>query len=139
MEEDIYEEDTALKALKELLTAPLVKPQVTALVDNRVYPIVAPDSTESPYLVFSQLDEQGISTKDGFVPSGWSFSVEVYADNVLDAKKLSRAVRRSVNQKTVEVGDLGKMLFEFSDEVDDYDQTRELITIGLNFRAYPTN
>lgn len=139
MEEDIYEEDTALKALKELLTAPLVKPQVTALVADRVYPIVATDSVNSPYLVFSQLDEQGISTKDGFVPSGWSFSVEIYADTVLDAKKLSRAVRRSVNQKTVEIGDLGKMLFEFADEVDDYDPTRELITIGLNFRAYPTN
>ena len=139
MEEDIYEGDTALKAIKELLTAPLVKPQVTALVGDRVYPIVAPDSVDSPYLVFSQLDEQGISTKDGFVPSGWSFSVEVYAQTVLDAKKLSRAVRRSVSQQIIEVGDLGKMLFEFSDEVDDYDPTRELITIGLNFRAYPTN
>ncbi len=136
---DPQNQDPPIIALRQLLTAPAAAPLIAPLIEDRMYPVQAPDSTPAPYVVYSQLSEEMTPTKDGNVPNGWAFDVAIYADNALAAKKIGRAVRNAVAEKTTTVEGIGKLLLVFDDEMDlDYDAKRELFTIGLMFRAFKT-
>jgi hypothetical protein len=137
--EDLHPENAALLSIMELLDQAGNTPSLASMIEDRKYPVFAPDSTPSPYLVFSQLDEETISTKDGEIPNGWSFQVSVYADTVLHAKKIARAVRRAINGKEWNVEGVSNMFFRFNNELDDYNEKRELVITSLEFRAFKIN
>lgn len=137
--EDLTPDQTALLGVIQLLNRPGLTPSLTSLIGDRRFPVVAPDSTPSPYVVFGQIEEEYSSTKDGEIPNGWSFQVLCYADNILDAKKIARAARRAINGQTADIEGVSKMYFSFTDEMDDYNEKRELFIVALNFRAYQNN
>lgn len=139
MEEDNLD-DIAIQAIVELLTGDNAPPQINTVFADRIFPVVAPDNSLPPYLVFSQLDEQTVSTKDGDIPNGWSFDIAIYAADYLSLKKGARAVRLAVNGKDTTVEGIGKIHLLFENESQEvFDPTRELLTLVLEFRGVPTN
>ena len=129
-------EDPAVIAIYDLLTGPGVSPWVTTKIGDRMYPVQAPDATPPPYLVYSQLGEEVVSTKDGNIPNGWSFDVQIFAESSFHASKIGVAVRKSIDGKTTAVEEIGDLYLSFVDEMDmGFDEKRNLFVIGLNFRA----
>jgi len=133
------EEDPAIIAIPQLLTGVGASALIAEKLGNRIYPVQAPDSTPPGYLTFSQLGAEVITTKDGDIPNGWSFDISIFTTNVLDAKRIAREVIRTLSNQVTAVEGLGNLRLSYVDEIDTgYDETRELFTIGLEFRAKKT-
>lgn len=129
-------EDIPIVAIYDLLTGAGANPSIAATVGDRMYPVQAPDQTEAPYLTYSQLSEDVTSTKDGNVRNGWDFDVQIFATNLLDTRKIARAVRRTLSEMTTEVETLGTLRLIYVEEIDGgFDEKLELFTTALFFRA----
>jgi hypothetical protein len=77
-----------------------------ALVNNRVFPDVAPENTVRPYITYQQVGGQGVNFVDPTAPSKKNarIQINVWADKRSDAAILSRQVEdtlRNVSQATV--------------------------------------
>lgn len=65
-----------------------------ALVNDRVFPDVAPEQTPRPYITYQQVGGESVNFIDSAVPSkkNGRFQINVWADSRLDAAPLSRLV-----------------------------------------------
>lgn len=53
---------------------------IQALVGSRIFPTQRPQESGFPAIVYSQLSEDRIETKDISIPNGHRFTLELYAD-----------------------------------------------------------
>lgn len=129
-------DDIPIIAIYELLTNPSASASIAATVGDRMYPVQAPDATAAPYLTYSQLSEDVISTKDGEVRNGWDFDVEIFGTDLLETRKIARAVRRTLSGMITDVENIGNVRLIYVEEIDaGYNEKLELFTTALFFRA----
>ena len=109
----------------------------------RVYPVEAPDDAELPYVVYHQMTERLIGTKDAQVSNGWDFMVELHAQDpgaYITALRLARFTKNALNYKTSEVldddGEAFTLRMKFSGQEDiTPEYAKDLIIIALAFRG----
>lgn len=89
------------KAIKKLLNTE----SINKLVDNKVYPLVAPLETEFPYIVFQRTDTTNYS-KDNRYQSELTYNVIVASDDYDESIELADSVIGELSGKrNIEIGD----------------------------------
>ena len=109
----------------------------------RVYPVEAPDGAELPYVVYHQMEERLIGTKDAQVNNGWEFLVTVHTQDpgaYLASKRISRSTRLALDFKTSQVlddnGDAFTLRLKYTGQEDiTPEYSKDLIIIALAFRG----
>ena len=67
---------------------------VKAVVDDRVYPIVAPNDTDFPFIVYTRGNAYcNTLTKDGWLEDKVSFQISVASDTYIESAELANDVR----------------------------------------------
>ena len=134
--------------IKELLSASDVAPALANYLgtgnDSRVYPVTAAEGVGYPAVVYSQLNDNVLSTKDGDIPNGYDLMVMVMHENYYHVKKLARLCKKAINRQSVQVVEDHHLDGEFStmqlrttgEEEMDINQPQNVFTIALTFRAY---
>ena len=133
--------------IKELLSANDVSAALVNYLgtgnDSRVYPVTAAQDVGYPAVVYSQLTDIILKTKDGPVNNGFDLMVMVMHENYYDVKKLTRLCRQAINQKTVEIvedhhldGETSTVRLHITGEEEiDINQPQNVFTVALTFRA----
>lgn len=111
--------------------------------EMRVYPVEAPDGAELPYVVYHQMEEQVISSKDGDIPNGWSLMLEVVAQDpgaYMTASRICRLTKNAINRQVSAVLDDAGETFNVrfkggGQENITPEESKDLIIIALAFRA----
>ena len=71
------------KAIYNLLSTDL---PLTAIVGDKIYPVVAPRSAEPIFVVFNQISSNAIRTKDDPFPlTNYLVQVDTYSESALEA------------------------------------------------------
>ena len=84
------------KAIYSLLTG---YTNLTALVDDKIYPIFAPDETINPFIVYQRANNTIQYSKDGLVYDEVSLTVNVVSDNYTECINISEQVRAALELK----------------------------------------
>lgn len=66
---------------------------VTALVGSKVFPVAEPQQDGFPAIVYSQLDDDEILTKDGPQANGQRFSLEIYGESYSSCQDVAKAAK----------------------------------------------
>ncbi len=112
---------------------------LTALVGSKIYPVTAPENTPTPYVVYSQLEEQQTLTQDGPVPNGWTFQVTIIGQNNFDSSAVARVVKTTLNWKT-QLLDSGETIRTvFDDELNSsFDDEQKYFQTVQEYKARKT-
>jgi hypothetical protein len=109
---------------------------LTDLVGDRVFPVSLPQDSELPAVLVNQLDEAQQLGKDGPVPNGWTFQIDIVAGDNPTARGVARAVKSALNWRTYTLGDGQRFRCVFDDEADaDTELSRNIFQIVQDFRA----
>ena len=109
---------------------------VTAYVSDRIYPVNVPDQIQYPAIVYSQLSEDELDSKDAPIHNGYLFSVDIYAGSYNQAQVIANAARKALHWRTVTVEDLGTVRFKMEDRADtDLDEEKDMYHTALDFRG----
>lgn len=113
-----------------------------------VYPVEAPQDAEPPYLVYHQMEERFLDTKEPVtISDGWTFMVTVYAENpgaYMAAHRIARLTRRRLNFSESDVLDDSGETFRIrlkQDGEEDItpDTVKNYTSIALTFRGTKVN
>ncbi|MEA4924929.1 MAG: DUF3168 domain-containing protein [Syntrophomonadaceae bacterium] len=106
-------------------------PEVAALVDTRIYPLVAPPEPTSPFCVCSILSKTNTNSHSGFGDiSQYKVQVSCYADTYQTAKDVANAVTSAL--KTWPGAQGAQAVFR-SNEHDLYDKDNNLYHVPVEF------
>ena len=115
----------------------------------RVYPVEAPDEAVLPYVVYHQMQEQFLSTKeDVLISEGWEMMLTVHAKSpgaYMKASRIARLARKALSYQKTDVlddnGDTFKLKLKPTGTEDDItpETEKEIISIALTFRGTKTN
>jgi len=75
------------KTIADLLTA---SAPLTALVGTRIYPLIAPEGTEAPFLLYERAFENQY-TKDGLANSNSTISITIISDKYQETIDIATA------------------------------------------------
>lgn len=111
--------------------------------DMRVYPVEAPDGAELPYVVYHQMEERLIGSKDAQVNNGWELLVTIHTQDpgaYLESKRIARATRLAINFKESAVldddGESFNLRIKYTGQEDiTPEHSKDLIIIALAFRG----
>lgn len=107
--------------------------------DSRIYPVQMSEGAVYPACVYTELDEIPTLSKDGGDITAWSFMLIVMAENYLTAQKIARLSRKAINQKTIEVDDVGTLLLQYQGKEDlNFEDNKDIYQTALTFRATKT-
>ncbi len=68
-------------------------------IDNKVYPLQAPEGTIAPYIAYTSSDIDEIQTHSGFTGTGWvSCEIDIVALTYSQLKELSKSVRNKLKE-----------------------------------------
>jgi hypothetical protein len=112
---------------------------LTALVGSKIYPVTAPENTATPYVVYSQLEEQETLTQDGPAPNGWVFQVTTVGKNNFDSSAVARLVKSALSWKT-QLLDSGETIRTvFDDELNaSFDDEQKYFQTVQEYKARKT-
>ena len=79
-----------MEAVYQILIGDLA---VTTLVGSKIYPVSEPQSEGYPVVIYSQLDDDKIVTKDGPIDNGKRFSLEIYSETYTEAQAVGKACK----------------------------------------------
>lgn len=109
--------------------------ELTGEISDRIYPVTLPQTVLAPAVVLSQLDEQESPAKDGPVSDGWTFQVTTIGTTNMEARAISRLVKKALNWKTQEITG-GTVRTRFDDEVSaSWDDQQLYFQIVQEYRA----
>ena len=108
---------------------------VYTLTNQNVYPNILPSHTGFPAIVYGQLSEDKIETKDALIPNGWRFQMEFYAENYADLQQLSEAVKAVLQYYDGTVPEIGAVKIRFSDQSDAlWEDDKEVFKLIQDYR-----
>jgi hypothetical protein len=76
---------------------------VTALVGSKIFPVAEPQQDGYPAIIYSQLDDDEILTKDGPQVNGQRFSLEIYGETYSSVQNVAKAARALLRWYTGEI------------------------------------
>lgn len=66
---------------------------ITALVGSKVFPVTEPQQDGYPVIVYSQLNEERIESKDGPILNGHRFTIDIYAESYSECHSIAQATK----------------------------------------------
>lgn len=115
--------------LEEALQAYVVADEsISAVIASRMYPVFAPESAASPYLVYRVLSTQREYTMSG--PTGTAqptIKITCWADTYPAAKALARLVRSRLDGYRGTMGGISVRRIFLNDESDAFEPSPELL------------
>ena len=103
------------KGVYDMLSADAM---LTAILGSRIYPVEAPQKVRSPYIIMRELDINEIPSKDGPIPQGWVFQVDVYAKTYDEVRSIKTTVRKALNWATFTLSEGGNIRTRITDNSD---------------------
>ena len=80
---------------------------VSAKVGTRIYPIVAPDNTKFPFIVYTRANAYTATiTKDGFLGDKGAFQISVASDTYTQSIEIANDVRKALENTDISSDDL---------------------------------
>lgn len=80
---------------------------ITSKVGRRIFPIVAPDETKFPFIVYTRANAySSIYSKDGFLGDKASFQISIASDKYTESVQIANDVRKNLENKYISSGDL---------------------------------
>ena len=76
------------------------------LTDNRVYPLVADNNVEIPFIVYQRIGLSTEYTKDGLLQDSVRMRISVVCDTYAQSLKLAKEIRNRLVQETVEFDEM---------------------------------
>lgn len=102
---------------------------VTALVGSKIFPVTEPQQDGVPAIVYSQLRDNKIKTKDGPQADGQAFSLEIYGLTYSSVHDVANAAQNKLEWYTGEIDGVTYRI-SYEDQQDmKYDPETE--TFGL--------
>ena len=99
------------------------------LTDNRVYPLVADNNVETPFIVYQRIGLSTEYTKDGLLQDSVRMRISVVCDTYAQSLKLAKEIRNRLVQETVEfdemVIDEARIISAIEEYNNSYIQTME--------------
>lgn len=83
---------------KDIYTALTTKPELTQLVDNRVFPIVAEEGTLYPFLTYNRTSINSNGCKCGIYEDVVNFSVNILTTDYLSGLEIGNEVRVAIEK-----------------------------------------
>lgn len=114
-----------MKIEESLYSALISDATVRGYVYNRVYPLIAPDNADVPFIVYQVIDKAALHTMtDDSDISSTAFQVSAWATNYSTAKALAVAVKTLLTDYGGLFGGLGgvpvqKIIYDGDDDVHD--------------------
>lgn len=109
--------------IEEALFAYLqTKPDVTSIVGNRVYPMLLPQGSEYPAIVYQRISGMRVRSHSG--PSSLAYpriQFSCWAQTYSDAKRLAERLRVSLDGYRGTVGDMNIQAIFVENDIDLYD------------------
>lgn len=106
---------------------------LSALVDDRIYPVAIPEGSTFPFVVYSGINAVGEYTKDGCVADRVNFQVACVARSYTEVTQIADKVRVIIEQIRGENEDSCTNNFELVGSSDGYEV--DAYVIVLNFIA----
>lgn len=99
------------------------------LTDNRVYPLVADNNVEIPFIVYQRIGLSTEYTKDGLLQDSVRMRISAVCDTYAQSLKLAKEIRNRLVQETVEfdemVIDEARIISAIEEYNNSYIQTME--------------
>ena len=109
---------------------------VQQATNGAVYPSQLPQNATYPAIVWGQLSDDTLDTKDGPINQGYSFQLDIYGKDYVTAQELAQDVKTELQWKTVTVSGLGTCRIVFRDQGDAVpEDEKELIHIVQDYRV----
>lgn len=103
-------------------------------IASKVYPVQLPPSVSYPAVVYGQVSENSISTKDGPVRDGWRWQIDTYASTYASAQEIAQALRSRLDWYTATLPEAGTIRISFIDQSDNiYEDEKELFHITQDY------
>lgn len=103
------------KAIYTLLAADAA---VTALVGTRIYPNTLPQVSAYPCIIYGQVDEQYLETKDAAILNGYRQQIDIYAPDYAMAQAIAQAVKTALHWTRATIEGLGTLRLKLLDASD---------------------
>ena len=89
----------------------------TNLVGSKIYPVTEPQKQGYPAVVYSQLNEDYIDTKDGPIENGYRFTIEIYSESYTEAQAVAKVIKDKLKWYTGDV-DSFSYTIKYTDKQD---------------------
>lgn len=108
---------------------------VTALVGDRIKPVIAPETTSYPYVVYSQLNELREASKDGPGTNDlYSFDVEIFAQTDSEAYAIAEAAQNALDWFSGSIGTHNVNRIHKTDQNDNrFEEQKEVFQITQTY------
>lgn len=93
-------------------------PSVYALTGQRVYPRNLAQNVGYPAVVYSQLSDNSVSTKDGVASVDIDFRIEIYAETYTTAQDIAEAVKNTLTEYEGSISGIGSVANYLNDQND---------------------
>lgn len=101
---------------------------------QRVYPNILPSSAGFPSVVYGQVSENRLETKDASIADGWRFQLELYAKNYAQAQELAQNIKSTFEWFERIVKNIGFVRIRFVNQDDAvYEEEKEAIKIVQDY------
>ena len=128
-------------AIFTLLSDPTVSsPTLRGILGDplRVFPIRMAEDLPYPALVYHELEELTVTTKDASAVVGYEVLVFAYSDDYLELKTIQRLTRKALNLKMIDVDDVGVVRLHYTGSNDvPFEDKKNIMGVALSFRAVP--
>jgi len=109
---------------------------VQSATRGAVYPSQLPQNATYPAVVWGQLSDDTLDTKDGPINQGYAFQLDIYAKDYATAQALAQDIKTEMQWKSVAVDGLGTCRITFRDQGDAVvEDEKELIHIVQDYRV----
>lgn len=110
---------------------------IWSAVRGNLYPNILPQNASYPAIVWGQLSDDTIPSKDGPIQNGYRFQVDVFATNYEGAQSIALPLKQKLLWYELEVPDLGYCRIAYQDQGDaTYEDDKELIHIIQDFKIW---
>lgn len=90
-----------LNISKDIYTALTTNADLTALINNRVFPIVAEEGTQYPFLTYNRTSITSYRTKCGIYEDTVNFSVNILTTDYLGGLDIGNLVRFAIEKNLI--------------------------------------
>lgn len=105
-------------------------------IGGKIYPNEMPQNVQYPAVVWGQLSERMLQTKDGPSNDGYQFQLDILAEDYATANSIAQALRTKLLWYEFTVADLGNVRISFQDMGDAAtEEEKELFHIIQDYRV----
>lgn len=99
---------------------------IAALVEDRVFPDVADEDADFPYITFVETGANSVHHQSGTAGiSDTQVQIDVWAANSKSRRQVSKALRKALDKYTGKMGSLTALLIKFEDRAASIEEPEE--------------